>query len=186
MQYVYLGNTKTSNSETCKKIFPELSSSVVSAPSKNRKNDPQNWKEECGARLICERGKLMFIVGDGFAHRICNHTPWTRGLRSVKHPLRPYVLRLLLNVNLHVQILGYAGFHSWRSHVEVFGRTLSREKTGRLHSHVMWLTCELQSIGYATLAHLDPQYGLCKPLFFFHSFWGFFFNKFRNWYWLIY
>lgn len=128
MQYVYLGNTKTSNSEACKKIFPELSSSVVSAPSKNWKNHLQNWKEECGAGLIYERGKFMFIVGDSFAHRICNHTPWTWGLMSVKHPLRPYVLRVLLNVNLHVQILWFAGFHSWRSHVEVFGRTLSREK----------------------------------------------------------
>jgi len=127
MWYVYLGNTETSNSEACKKIFSELSSSVVSAPRKNRKNNLQKWQEECGTRLICERGKLLFIVRDGFPHRICNHTPWTWGLRGVKNPLRPHILCVLLNVHLHVQILWFAGFHRWRSHVEVFGRTLSRE-----------------------------------------------------------
>ena len=148
MWYAYLWNTEASNSEACKKIFPELSSSVVSAPSKNRKSKLQKWQEECGKGLISERGKLLFIVGNGFPHRICNHTPWTWGLRSVKNPLRPYILCVLLNVHLHVQILWFAGFHRWRSHVEVFGRTLSREKL--IDYTLMRLTCELKSWSWRT------------------------------------
>lgn len=121
----YLRNTETCNSEACKEIFPEFSCGVVSAPIKNRKYSLQNWKEECGAGLISERRKLFSTLRECFPHRICNNTPRTWGLRSVKHPLRPYIhyYWALLNVHLHM----LAGLHVWRSHNEVFGRTSSRE-----------------------------------------------------------
>lgn len=70
MNFDYLRNAETCNSETSKQITSEFGESIVWGPLEDRENTLQDGEHKLGNWLVRERGKLVTILINSFSDGI--------------------------------------------------------------------------------------------------------------------